>query len=306
MTAIDFNGQIAIVTGSGRGLGKAYALELARRGAKIVVCDIEGRSAQAVADQITAGGGHAMPCLHSVATAEGGAAIVGVALEAYGRVDVIVHNAGFLRPAMFEDMSVTQWNEVIDVHLNGAFHVVQPAWALMKAQNYGRVVLTSSSSIFGYPGSANYVAAKAGLIGLTTALSQEAEGTGIGVNAILPYAISDIVTDNPPVGTTPPRTVKALAGMSSRRTAEAVVPLLVYLASRACTVSGQSFSSLAGRHARVAYRLARGWIGNASGASAEEIADNFVKVANLEDGFEPLSMFEEIDSVSDELSKAKA
>jgi len=311
MSLIDFTGQVAIVTGAGRGLGREYAREIARRGGKVVVSDIGGVAegnagswASQVVAEIEAAGGEATPSNETVATSAGGSAIVEMALERFGRVDVIVHNAGFLRPAYVSDMTDAEFRDVIDVHLVGAFNVVRPAWKHMQQQGYGRIVLTSSSSVFGYPASCNYVAAKAGILGLTTALASEGQACGILVNAILPYAVSDIVVDNPPCGETPASTIGALEKIRDRRHTRSVSPLLLYLASLRCMASGQAFSALSGRFARVAPFISEGWIADAHTVTAEDVAENFDKIAELTRGYYPQSMFEEIERVGADLEAA--
>ena len=166
---INFDGQVAIVTGSGRGIGRAYALALGSRGAAVVVNDIGGvGSAEPWADlvvaEITGKGGKAVANYDSVATLEGGQAITQAALRAFGTVDILINNAGFVRRAMFADLSGEQIKDIIDVHLLGAFYTTQPAWKIMQAKNYGRVLMTSSGATFGMQANCNYSAAKAGIL----------------------------------------------------------------------------------------------------------------------------------------------
>lgn len=310
MQAIDFTGQVALITGAGRGLGREYALEIARRGGKVVVSDIggvgdqDGSWAEKVVAEIALSGGSAVACHDTVATAAGGQAIVDKALEGFGRIDVVIHNAGFLRPAYLEDMTDAQFREVLDVHLLGAFYVCRAAWANMQHQRYGRLVLTSSSSVFGYPACSNYVAAKAGIFGLVTALASEGRSYGIGVNAVLPYAVSDIVKDNPPRGETPETTIAALRKINDRRHSRAVSPLVAYLASSSCQVTGQAFSALSGRFARMSLFLADGWVANSDTVNAEDVAANFGVISDLDRGFHPQSMFDEIERVCADLEAA--
>ncbi|MGH2476782.1 MAG: SDR family NAD(P)-dependent oxidoreductase, partial [Candidatus Limnocylindrales bacterium] len=166
MADLGFDGKVAIITGAGGGLGRSHALELARRGALIVANDLGGSvdgtgsgttAAQAVVDEITAAGGDAVANYDSVAAPEGGRAIVQTALDRFGRVDIVINNAGILRDASFKNMGPENLNPVLDVHLRGAFHVTHPAWEHMRAQNYGRIVNTSSGAgIFGNFGQTNY------------------------------------------------------------------------------------------------------------------------------------------------------
>src|SRR5438105_879159 len=191
--AISFEGQVAVVTGVGRGLGRAHARDLARRGAAIVAND-PGRDEAGVswADhavaEIEAAGGSAAASHDSVATPEGGRAIVELALERFGRVDVVIHNAGSFNLGNFEDLTAAAIDDVLDVHLKGAFWVCRPAFEDMLERQYGRIVLTSSSAgLFGMGGLANYAAAKAGLLGLGKALAIEGADLGIKANCVLPY-----------------------------------------------------------------------------------------------------------------------
>src|SRR6185437_6308184 len=195
-----FDGEVAIVTGAGNGLGRAHALELASRGARVVVNDtggdVEGNGlgssvAQAVVDQIAAAGGEAVADHHSVADPAGAQAIVQAALDTFGQLDIVVNNAGILRDGSFAKLTPDRVDPVFDVHLRGAFHVTRPAWEIMRGRKYGRIINTSSGSgLFGNYGQANYAAAKMGLIGLTRVLAIEGERLGIRVNAIAPIARS--------------------------------------------------------------------------------------------------------------------
>jgi NAD(P)-dependent dehydrogenase (short-subunit alcohol dehydrogenase family) len=255
MTDLRFDGRVAIITGAGGGLGRCHALELARRGARVLVNDLGGAldgsgssisAAQRVVDEITAFGGIAAPNHDSVSTPQGGQAIVQAALDAFGRVDVLVNNAGFLRDKAFHKMDQTMIDAVIDVHLKGAFYVSQPAFRLMRAQGYGRIVNTSSASgLFGRFGQANYGAAKAGLAGLTRVLALEGAGHGIQVNAIAPVA-STRMTEN------------ILGDLAARVSPESVSPMVAYLAHEECAVNGHFYSVAGGRIARIFVAETRG------------------------------------------------
>jgi NAD(P)-dependent dehydrogenase (short-subunit alcohol dehydrogenase family) len=184
---ISFDGQVAIVTGAGQGLGRAYALDLARRGAKVVVNDIggigspEGSAAEAVVRAIEAEGGMAVASHDTVATPEGGQAIVATALDTFGTIDAVIHNAGVWRHELFADMTSEQLDPVLDVHLRGAFFVIRPAWHVMQAKQYGRIVLTSSSTgAFGRVLGTNYAAAKSAMLGMPGACRSKARSMASG------------------------------------------------------------------------------------------------------------------------------
>jgi NAD(P)-dependent dehydrogenase (short-subunit alcohol dehydrogenase family) len=248
MPEMRFDQRVCVVTGAGGGLGRAHALELARRGGQVLVNDLGGsldgtgsspRAAQRVVDEITALGGQAAANYDSVATPEGGQAIITAALEAFGRVDVLVNNAGILRDKAFHKMDQTMIDAVIDVHLKGALYVSQPAFRLMREQGYGRIISTSSASgLFGNFGQANYGAAKAGLAGLTRVLAIEGAGHGIKANAIAPIAHTRMTED-------------LLGELASRVSPETVSPIVAYLAHEDCTVSGNVYSVAGGRVARI-------------------------------------------------------
>jgi NAD(P)-dependent dehydrogenase (short-subunit alcohol dehydrogenase family) len=197
------------------------------------------RAAQRVVDEIIALGGQAAANYDSVATPEGGQAIIDAALEAFGRVDVLVNNAGILRDKAFHKMETAMIDAVVDVHLKGALYVTQPAFRLMREQGYGRIISTSSASgLFGNFGQANYGAAKAGLAGLTRVLAIEGAGHGIKANAIAPIASTRMTED-------------LLGELASRVTPETVSPIVAYLAHEECSVNGNIYSVAGGRVARI-------------------------------------------------------
>ncbi|BBZ50137.1 SDR family NAD(P)-dependent oxidoreductase [Mycobacterium heidelbergense] len=249
MAELRFDDRVAVVTGAGRGLGREYALLLASRGAKVVVNDTGGAltgagtdpaPAQRVAAEIRAAGGDAVACVESVATPEGGQAIIGAALDRYGRIDILIHNAGNVRRGSLREMSYQDFDTVVDVHLRGAFHVVRPAFPLMCDAHYGRVVLTSSiGGLYGNHGVAGYAAAKAGLMGLSNVVALEGAADGVLCNVIVPSAVTRMaegldISAYPPMG------------------AELVAPVVGLLAHEACPVTGEMLIAIAGRVARVA------------------------------------------------------
>ncbi len=239
---IGFENRVAVVTGAGAGLGRVYALELARRGAKVVVNDLGGARdgsgagssspADRVVAEIRAAGGEAVANYDTVATAEGGAAIVAAALSAFGTLDILINNAGILRDKSFLKMAPEHWHAVLDVHLNGAYHVTRPAFAVMREKGYGRILLTTSAAgLYGNFGQTNYTAAKMGLVGLMNTLKLEGEKYGIKVNTIAPVAASRLTED-----ILPPEALERLKP-------ELVAPLALYLCAEQCPVSGNIYNA---------------------------------------------------------------
>jgi len=279
---ISFDGRVAIVTGAGGGLGRTYALELARRGASVVVNDLGGSvngeggsdaAAQKVVDEIKAAGGEAVPSYDSVSTPEGGENIVKTAVDAFGKVDVVINNAGILRDKSFAKMTWDDLNAVLDVHLKGAFHVSQPAFKVMKENGYGRFVHTSSNSgIFGNFGQANYGAAKMGLVGLSNVLAIEGQKSGILSNVIAPVART--------------RMTEELMGEASKLLdPELVTPMVVFLASEQCQLTHETFSAAAGRYARIFVGLTEGWYaGKGATPTAEDVLDHLDDIEK-QDGY---------------------
>src|SRR5579862_2589001 len=256
MADIGFDGRVAIVTGAGGGLGRAHALLLAARGARVVVNDVGGSvsgeggdagPAQRVVDEIVAAGGEAVADTNSVATPEGGAAIVATALEQFGQLDIVVNNAGILRDKTFQNMTADLLGPVLDVHLKGAFYVTRPAWAHMRERNYGRVVNTSSNSgILGNFGQSNYGAAKMGLVGFTRVLAVEGAKYQIKVNAIAPIAKTRM-------------TEEILGRLGDKIEPQLVSPIVAFLAHEDCPVTGEVYSAGGGRIARFFIGLTPGY-----------------------------------------------
>jgi NAD(P)-dependent dehydrogenase (short-subunit alcohol dehydrogenase family) len=280
VSEITFDGRVAIVTGAGGGLGRTYALELARRGAQVVVNDLGGSvngeggddaAAQRVVDEIKSAGGEATPNYDSVSSPEGGESIVKTAVDAYGKVDIVINNAGILRDKSFAKMSWEDLDLVLDVHLKGAFYVSQPAFKVMKENGYGRFVFTSSNSgVFGNFGQANYGAAKMGLVGLSNVLAIEGAKAGILSNVVCPVAGTRM-------------TEELLGDFAKLLKPETVTPLVTFLASEACTFTHEAFSAAGGRYARVFVGLAPGWYGGKDTiATAEDVLDHIDQIENQE------------------------
>lgn len=242
-----FDDRVAVITGAGRGLGRAYALLLASRGAKIVVNDPGGSMkggdvdvgpAAEVVREIKAAGGEALICTESVATPAGGKAIIQSALDNYGRIDILIHNAGNVRPASLKEMTQSDFDAVLDVHLKGAFHVLRPAFPVMCGAGYGRIVLTSSiGGLYGNHGIANYAVSKAAMIGLSNVAALEGAAEGVKSNVIVPAAVTRMAEG---------RDTSAYPPMSP----ELVAPVVAWLAHESCSISGEILVSIAGRVAR--------------------------------------------------------
>jgi NAD(P)-dependent dehydrogenase (short-subunit alcohol dehydrogenase family) len=280
MSDLRFDGRTAVVTGGGRGLGRSYALLLASRGAKVVVNDSGGSLAGDGADatpadhvvrEIVDAGGEAVASTDSVTTPDGGKAIIDTAVERYGRIDILVHNAGIVRRASLKEMSYEDFEAVVDVHLRGAFHVVRPAFPVMCDAGYGRIVLTSSiGGLYGNHGVANYAVAKAGVIGLSNVAAMEGAEHGVKSNVIVPAAVTRMAegidtSAYPPMGP------------------ELVAPAVGWLAHETCSITGEVLIALAGRVARAVVTETPGvyrpsW-------SIEDVGEH---IAAIRDASEPL------------------
>ena len=286
---LGYDGKVVIITGAGGGLGRQHALLLASRGALVILNDLGGSidgsgsdkgAAEHVVDEIKAAGGEAVADTNSVATPEGGAAIVKTAIDAYGKVDVVINNAGILRDKSFHNMTPELLNPVLDVHLKGAFYVTQPAWVLMREQGYGRIISTSSAAgVFGNFGQTNYGAAKMGLVGFTRVLAAEGAKYNIKANAIAPLALTRM-TEN------------LMGGAFGDKLAPGLVsPLVAYLAHEDCPVSGQLFSVGGGRVAHVFIGETQGYFKEDLGL--EDVRDNWATITEREGYAVPANLPEE-------------
>lgn len=250
-----FDGRVAVVTGGGRGLGRSYCLLLASLGCKVVVNDLGGAIrgdgpdtsvAQQVVDEIVAAGGEAIANGDTVATPEGGRAIVQAALDTWGRIDALIHNAGNVRYGTIRDIAYEDFRSVVDVHLMGAFHVVQAAFGPMCDAGFGRIVLTSSiGGIYGNKACVNYAVSKSGMIGLSNVAALEGEAFDVRSNVIVPSAVTRMA-DGLDISQYPPMDP------------ELVAPVVAWLAHESCTVSGEMIASIAGRIARAFIAETRG------------------------------------------------
>lgn len=281
---VDFQDRVVVVTGAGGGLGRAYALLLASRGASVVVNDLGGslhgdgadtNAADAVVEEITSSGGVAIPDYNSVAEPEGGNAIIESAIDAFGRIDVLISNAGILRDRTLLNMEVDDLRSVFSVHLEGAFYVAKPAFRAMKEKQYGRIVLTSSGSgIFGNFGQTNYAAAKAGLVGLMNALKLEGAKYDVLVNTVAPIAHTRM-------------TEEILGEMAERFDPDSVAPAVAYLASEENQRTGELWSVGGGSVSRVFTGLCEGYFkhpDHEGPLTIEDVAEN-VDDVRIEDHY---------------------
>ncbi|OWA00776.1 short-chain dehydrogenase [Streptomyces sp. CS113] len=299
MARISFQGRVAIVTGAGGGLGRAHALDLAARGAKVVVNDlgggIDGRGGgAAMADQvvkeITAAGGEAVASYDSVATPEGGKAIVQTALDAFGTVDVLINNAGNIRNAPFTDLTPEAIDVLLAVHVKGAFYVTQPAFAVMRDKGYGRIVFTSSAAgIFGNAEQANYAAAKGAVLGLANVVALEGAPHGVKVNTILPAA------DSRMAAAMNPETLAGIPTTPAHGEPEMITAMATYLAGEDNPHTHEAFSVARGRYARVFIGVTEGYhvAADAPVATADDIAAHVDTIRDQNGYHVPGSLVEE-------------
>ncbi len=279
MKPITFENKVAVVTGAGEGIGRQYALDLAKRGANVVVNDIGnhpdiGRpTADMVAEEIEKAGGKAVPNHDSVSTMQGGKAIINTAMKYFGKVDVLINNAGIIRDRTFMKMTEQEWDQVIAVHLKGAFCVTQPAVKIMKENNYGRIVFTASSSgMYGNFGQSNYGAAKMGVIGIMNTLKLETAKYNIKINTVAPNASTGMTA-----GVFPEKVARRIKP-------EFNTPIVTYLCSEENRESGMIFTMSAGWFARSAMVSGKGiCIGDTKrDITAEEIRENFGSIKNID------------------------
>ena len=280
-----FDGQVALVTGAGGGLGKAYALELANRGAKVVVNDLGGpadglgdgstRAADVVVEEIRAAGGEAVANYDSVSDIEGGRRMVEQAIEAFGRIDILINNAGILRDRSLLKLDPESWQGVLDVHLHGAYNVTRPAFVHMKEQGYGRIVMTTSAAgLHGNFGQSNYSAAKMGLVGLMNTLKLEGKKYDIKVNTVAPLAASRLTE-----GILPPDVL-------DRVKPEYVASLVLYFCSKECEATGLVINAGPGAYNRSAILTGPGTVVGEPGEAPtpEQIEKQWDAIDQLEGG----------------------
>jgi NAD(P)-dependent dehydrogenase (short-subunit alcohol dehydrogenase family) len=280
MNEHSFEGRVAVVTGAGRGIGRAYALLLAHRGAGVVVNDLGGsmegvgadpEPASAVAAEIADAGGVAIADSNDVASAGGAQALVDAAVERFGRLDILINNAGIIRWAGFPDADADNLATHLAVHVGGSFNTTRAAWPHMVDQGYGRIVVTTSSGLFGLPDNLSYATAKAAVIGLTRSLTTAGAAHGIKVNLIAPAAMT------------------RMAGQSgneehAQMSPDLVAPMVAFLAHEACPVSGEIYAAGAGRFARIFIASTEGYVHPGPEPTIEDIAQNWAAI-NDETGY---------------------
>jgi NAD(P)-dependent dehydrogenase (short-subunit alcohol dehydrogenase family) len=282
MSEYGFEGRVAVVTGAGRGIGRAHALLLAERGASVVVNDLGGsmqgigadaEPASVVAAEIIAAGGVAVADNSDVASVASAAALVDTAVERFGRLDILVNNAGIIRWAGFPEADADNLASHLAVHVGGSFNTTRAAWPRMVEQGYGRVVMTSSSGMFGLPHNLSYATAKAAVIGLTRSLATAGAAHGIRINVIAPAAFTRMAgqaADDSPTAT--------------QMSPDLVAPMVAFLAHEACPVSGEIYAAGAGRFARIFIASTEGYVHPTPGPTVEDVAENWAAI-NDETGY---------------------
>ncbi|MFE1962156.1 SDR family NAD(P)-dependent oxidoreductase [Streptomyces sp. NPDC059479] len=294
MSEFSFEGRVAVVTGAGRGIGRAHARLLAERGAKVVVNDLGGSMegdgsdtgpAQSVVEEIAADGGEAVADTNDVSTQAGGEAIIDSAIEHFGRIDIVVNNAGIIRYAGLPEVDLENLERHLAVHLVGSFNTTRAAWPRFVEQGYGRVVLTTSSGLFGLDNNLSYAAAKAGVIGLARSAKLAGEPHGIKVNVIAPAAFTRMAGGDPLGGDTPDDPSQGI--MPS----EAVAPMVAYLAHESCPVNGEIYTAGAGRFARLFIASTEGYLHEEDGpATIEDVAAHWDAINDEKDYYVPADL----------------
>jgi NAD(P)-dependent dehydrogenase (short-subunit alcohol dehydrogenase family) len=272
LAELRFDGRVAVVTGAGRGLGRAYAQLLAARGASVVVNDLggsmegdgtDGGPAAEAIDEITAAGGTAVADTNDIATEAGAAALVGAALETYGRIDIVVSNAGIIRWARFPDIPTEDLERHLAVHVAGSFFVARAAWPHLVEQGYGRIVLTTSTGLLGLPGNTAYGIAKGGVLGLARSLALAGRRHGITANCIAPAASTRMAGEGGP-----------------DLPAEHVAPMVAYLAHESCPVTGEILTAGGGRFARLFIGATPGYVHDDGAPTIDDVAAHWGVIAD--------------------------
>ncbi|QII07362.1 SDR family NAD(P)-dependent oxidoreductase [Rhodococcoides fascians A25f] len=287
MSELQFDGRVAVITGAGRGIGRAYAKLLGARGASVVVNDfggsIEGEGsdsgpAQTVVDEIVAAGGKAVPNTDDVSTAAGATAIIDTAIEQFGRIDIVVNNAGIVRYAGMPEVTLDNVERHIAVHLLGAFNTSKAAFPHMIEQGYGRIIHTTSTGMLGLDNNLPYATAKAGLVGMTRSMKLAGDPHDIKTNLIAPAAMTRMAGMDEP-----PDNAEAVPGQPHMPSA-AVAPMVAFLAHESCPVNGEIYVAGAGRFARLFIGSTQGYYKPSGAPTIEDVAENWAEI-NDETGY---------------------
>ncbi len=275
---------MAVVTGAGRGIGRAYALLLAQRGASVVVNDLGGTldgdgadagPAAEVVASIVSTGGSAVAETNDVSSADGAQALIDTAIDHFGRLDILINNAGIIRWAGFPEADEDNLQRHLAVHTVGSFLTARAAWPHLLAQEYGRIVMTTSSGVFGLPTNVSYATAKGGVIGLTRSLATAGYKHGIRVNLIAPAAVTRMAGDGGAVEMTP----------------DQVAPMVAFLAHESCPVNGEMYAAGAGRFARMYLASTPGYV-HPGEASIEDVAEHWDAINDVADSYIPRDLLQ--------------
>lgn len=311
---IDFKGRTVVVTGAGNGLGRTHALKAGELGANVVVNDVGGsnaghgassKPADFVVDEIRAAGGSAIANYDSVATDSGCRNLIATAVDGFGRIDALVHNAGILRNASISEMTDDLFFPVLETHLLAGFYLSRAAFPTMLGQEYGRFVYTSSAvGMWGRPGGAsNYAISKAGLVGLCNAVALDGEGHNITANAVMPLARTRIVSGGPDDHERNPDADAARTardGDDPRGMPDWVTPIVLYLASEQCAVNRRYYSAGRGRYARVFIGVTSGWWApDGAAPTLDDIADNLDTIEDRSEYDIPDHVFHEVELINE-------
>jgi NAD(P)-dependent dehydrogenase (short-subunit alcohol dehydrogenase family) len=297
-----FEGRVAVVTGAGRGIGRAHARLLAERGASVVVNDLGGtmegvgsnvEPAREVVDEIVAAGGAAAPDFNDVSTSAGGQAIIDTALREFGRIDIVVNNAGTVRWGALPEVDADNMEHALAVHTMGSFHTVHAAWPHMVEQGYGRIVMTTSTGVFGLPDNTSYAAAKAAVIGMSRSIAIAGEPHNIKINNLAPNASTRM--GGPPADGRPTSIDIARSAGSQEQplmTADLVSPMVAFLAHEDCPVSGEVYAAGANRFSRIFLACTPGYLHSDGLATVEDVAENWDAVNDETDYYVPSGLFD--------------